>query len=115
MLNKLIDYFAKLFHWLTKRPSLKTVYVEDIPDSCKKGFIYIVGNDNPWYAVVKCPCECGETIRLCLQEEVKPSWKLSYCYDGSVSLQPSIWRTRGCQSHFFITKGSINWCKGQAD
>ncbi len=115
MIDKLIDYFKKLFTGFYKRPSFKTVIVEDIPDSCKKGFIYIVDKNTPWYAVIQCPCGCGETIRLCLQEEVKPSWKLSYCYDGSVSLQPSIWRTKGCKSHFFISRGSINWCKDLID
>ena len=32
--------------------------------------------------------------------------------DGSVSLMPSVWRQKGCRSHFFLRHGRIDWCPG---
>ena len=108
MLKKIYNYLSALFRNNLK---FKTVIVDDIPEKCKKGIIYIVDEDNPWYAVLECPCGCNEIIRLCLQDNVSPSWKLKrHKIDGTVSLKPSVCRTTGCRSHFFISKGKIDWC-----
>lgn len=109
---RVYKYLSALFSSYIKRKKLKTIIVDDIPEKCKKGIIYIVGEDNPWYAVMACPCGCNEIIRLCLQDEVSPSWKLKWHKkDKSVSLTPSVWRINGCRSHFFLRQGLIDWCK----
>ncbi|WP_425373246.1 DUF6527 family protein, partial [Klebsiella pneumoniae] len=33
---------------------------------------------------------------------------------GRPTLYPSIWRTTGCRSHFWVRIGRIHWC-GKAD
>ena len=112
MINKIFDFVSNIFSRITgKKPELKAVQVEDFPETYKRGVIYIIGEDEPWYAAMKCPCGCGEVIRLCLQEEVRPSWKLSHHDNGTISLRPSVWRTSGCRSHFFLRHGNVDWCK----
>lgn len=64
-------------------------------------------------AKLVCPCGCKETITLSLMDNTKNSWRLSF---GGwpikrVSFYPSIWRTKGCRSHFFIKQGRVEWCK----
>lgn len=115
MINKIIYFFLDLFSFKPrKKPEFKYSQVEDFPENYKKGIIYIIDEDNPWYAAMLCPCGCGELIRLCLQEDVSPSWKLKYHDNKTVSLSPSIWRTHGCRSHFFIRHGNVDWCKKYA-
>ena len=109
MLKILISWFLSIFKRSGK--PLKTITVDDIPENYKKGVIYIIGEEAPWYAALMCPCGCDDVIRLCLQDEVSPSWKLIYhSNDGTVSLSPSVWRTKGCKSHFFLKRGYIDWC-----
>lgn len=108
IIKKLFNYLCSLF----SKKRFRTVYVDDMPEDYKKKSIYIVGEDNPWYAIMLCPCGCNEIIRLCLQDEVSPSWKLKFhSRNESVSLYPSVWRTSGCRSHFFFIRGRIEWCK----
>lgn len=110
MLNKFVSYFLSLLPWSTESSVITTVAVDDFPELCLENEVYIVDEDNPWYAVMLCPCGCSEIIRLCLQEGVSPSWRLKFNSSGLVSLSPSIWRTSGCQSHFFLKNGKIEWC-----
>lgn len=109
ILKSVVEWFVSLFH--RDNNSFKVLIVEDIPDRHREGVIYIVGEDSPWYAIMMCPCGCNEIIRLCLQNEVSPSWKLKYHDNGTVSLYPSVWRTNGCKSHFFLRYGRVDWCQ----
>lgn len=109
LLRRVFEWFNNLLPRGNK--PFKVVTIEDIPEMHKKGVIYIVGEDSPWYVTMICPCGCNEVIRLCLLSEVSPSWKLiQHSSDGSVSLQPSVWRTGGCKSHFFFRHCLIEWC-----
>jgi hypothetical protein len=58
-----------------------------------------------------CPCGCGETLHMSLLPDSHPKWKLLRHDDGTVSLHPSVWRTKGCRSHFFLRNGMIVWCE----
>jgi hypothetical protein len=40
-----------------------------------------------------------------------PSWIACGATGDRASLHPSIWRIRGCRSHFFIKDGRIIWAK----
>lgn len=115
MLRKFTSYFLLLLPWLKKSPVIKTVVVDEFPELYLKNVMYLVDEDDPWYAAMLCPCGCGAVIRLCLQEDVSPSWSLKYDNNGLMSLSPSIWRTTGCQSHFFLKKGKIEWCENYSD
>jgi hypothetical protein len=84
----------------------------DFPDKCEKNEIYIIGNVFcPQYAIFACPCGCGETIELNLNHHSSPCWDIKWHINGKVSFYPSIWRITGCQSHFYLIKSKILWCK----
>lgn len=93
------------------RNRLRAAKVEEIPDNLDRRFLYVMGDSNPWSAALLCPCGCGETIQLSLLKTDSPSWTLRLELGGVPTLAPSVWRTKGCRSHFFVRQGSIVWCK----
>lgn len=85
---------------------------EDIPDQPRPRRVYLVGEpDAPWAVAFLCPCDCGELVRLSLLRDDDPSWVASGVAGDKASIHPSIWRIRGCKSHFFITEGAVVWAK----
>lgn len=90
--------------------------VDSIPSNLAEYVVYIEGKPGDEdLAKLVCPCGCNETITLSLMEDTKNSWRLSF--SGwpikRISLSPSIWRTKGCRSHFFIRRGRVEWCRNQ--
>lgn len=61
-------------------------------------------------ACLTCPCGCGAEMALNLQDGREPRWKARFDADGLLTLTPSVLRTAGCRSHFFITNGKVVWC-----
>lgn len=87
------------------------VDVEELPQQLKPRRLYVVGGDGQsWFAAFLCPCGCGAVIHASLIEASRPSWRLTRHFAGAVSLHPSMWRTRGCRSHFWLRCGRIEWC-----
>lgn len=84
--------------------------VEEMVDRPKLFQMYAIGGDSPWLATMLCPCGCGDLIQLSLLERESPSWKLTLDECGFPTLTPSVWRSKGCRSHFFIRDGLILWC-----
>ena len=81
------------------------------PDRLKRGQLVVAHEDGElWVAAMRCPCGCGERIELVLLPTVKPSWKLRWNSPKSPTLFPSIHRTTGCKSHFWLRRGRIQWC-----
>ncbi len=107
------DIVQRLMRWLgtalDSRPALRSARVEDPPEQVATGFVYLVGDGVPWSAMLICPCGCNQTIALSLIPNDRPRWRAREHEDGSVSISPSIWRTKGCKSHFFIKRGKIVW------
>ena len=98
------------------RPGFATRTVDDLPDVLAPERLYLVGDDAcPWSAALLCPCGCEATIQLSLLPGDKPSWRAVRHFSGSVSLRPSVWRTRGCRSHFFLRRGRIVWSRPLSD
>lgn len=64
-----------------------------------------------WCVGMQCPCGCGDTIELLVIQEARPRWDIAIDGKGQPTLTPSIWRTSGCHSHFWIKEGRIIWCK----
>jgi hypothetical protein len=86
--------------------------VEDFPQQFHPDTLYVAGEDPYlWAAAMLCPCGCGDTIQLSLLEDESPCWRLCHEGDGAVSLRPSVWRTKGCRSHFFVRRSRIEWCR----
>jgi hypothetical protein len=88
----------------------KFFFVEDLPDNFKDDEIFIGGKiDSHWVVLMKCPCKCGDKIYLNTLQEEKPFWKLNVNDKNEIALSPSIWRTKNCESHFFIRNGQVEW------
>lgn len=92
------------------RPRWLAEVCEDIPEKPRRGRVYLIGDeDAPWAAGLVCPCGCGALIQLSLVTEDRPSWRAHTSEFGQVTLHPSIWRVRGCKSHFWIRDGRLIW------
>ncbi|MHA6913575.1 DUF6527 family protein [Ralstonia pseudosolanacearum] len=90
-------------------PGYRIVVVEDLPDQISDGLLYAVGESgNYWQAALICPCGCGATIQLPLTQDARPRWLLSGP-QKSPTLAPSVHRTVGCRSHFFLRRGRVEW------
>lgn len=85
---------------------------EDLPESLKADRIYLVGDDGfLWQAAMLCPCGCEKTIQLSLVYHDRPSWRAHVEPNQRVTLAPSVWRTTGCHSHFFVRGGRLIWAR----
>ena len=91
------------------RSRIRAARVEEIPDALDGRFLYVIGDGRPWSAAMLCPCGCGETIHLSLLSDDSPSWTLRMERGGLPTLSPSVWRTKGCRSHFFLRHGNVVW------
>ena len=100
--------------WLSKFNPIEysIKYVSDNPDynKIKKGEMIIVGGKGyvKW-AYFNCPSGCGDIIVLPLTKSKGPNWKLKVNKIGQPTLSPSVWKTDGCKSHFFVRKGKVIW------
>jgi hypothetical protein len=103
----------RVLHLWIYRNHLRSIVVDELPDSLQQRRLYIIGSDAPWAAAFLCPCGCGQVIHLSLLSDDSPSWSVSFNRDGLPTLFPSVWRTKGCRSHFFLKQGSIVWCQSE--
>ncbi|WP_425456068.1 DUF6527 family protein [Cognatilysobacter terrigena] len=81
---------------------------EELPDRLAFRTVYVLGRP-PWRAAFRCPCGCGDSVELSLIGTIRPAWKLHRDTAGRVTLSPSVWRQRGCNSHYFIEHGRVRW------
>lgn len=97
-------------HWFTSNEVLASVQVDDLPDQLAPGKLYLLGEGRfLWAIAMRCPCGCGDIIHMNLLPDARPSWRLIRHFDGTVSLHPSIWRQKGCRSHFFVRRSRVKW------
>lgn len=90
--------------------------VDDFPDIIEPRTIYFAGQNNHlWAAAMRCPCGCGEVIQLNLLKQTRPCWSANRQSNGTINLVPSIWRQKGCRSHFIVRNSKIIWCKDDVD
>lgn len=103
----------RFWRWVKRAPTpLQTVRVEELPEDLDARNIYLVGEGaHLWFAAMLCPCGCGATLHLSFLPDGHPMWELTWYDDGTISLHPSVWRTKGCRSHFFLRKGLVVWCE----
>lgn len=108
--------FRNIYSWgirLFFPDSYFALWFDEIPDKVQRNTVYIEGcSKSPDFAALICPCGCNERISLSLLKCSRSSWSVSIDIFGRVSLNPSIWRTKGCKSHFFLKNGKIVWVKG---
>ena len=104
-----------LHNWLPRTRELTAVWGHEVPDDVRRGTLYIAGeHGHLWCAVMQCPCECGALIWLSLTPDGRPRWKIIRHSSRTVSVMPSIRRTLGCRSHFFVRRGRVVWCVDRA-
>jgi hypothetical protein len=110
---KSLDTFTNwLIRLFGKGPTYAWQRVDDLPDTLERRTVYLVGDGpEPWSAAMVCPCGCGARIALSLVKEDKPSWKARLSPEGKVTLEPSVWRTKGCRSHFVLRNGRVHWAR----
>lgn len=110
---KVSDTLKHILASLSRRP--KPLRVRVIP-SMKKlpsslgNDLFIVGAKSGYkWAILSCPCGCGERIDICLMPSSNPRWELSL-RKKRASLTPSIWvPAERCGSHFWIRDNRIVW------
>lgn len=111
-----MDVFARLREFYASiataiRP-LTAKAVDDVPDQLDPQYVYLVGDDGaPWSVAMLCPCKCGAVIQLSLLERDRPRWRVDVLENDTVSLYPSVWRTKDCYSHFVLRRGRIYWAQ----
>ena len=84
-------------------------YVEGFPYHFKELTIYI-DHDELGYnsAMCNCPCGCGDLIELNLIPPIRPLWHISEIKKRA-TVAPSVNKTGGCNSHFYIRDGVVIW------
>jgi Family of unknown function (DUF6527) len=107
------NLWNRFWRWVRRAPvPLRTVFVEELPDDLESKSVYLVGEGSYlWFAAMLCPCGCGETLHMSLLPGGHPRWEVIRHDDGTVSVDPSVRRNKGCRSHFFLKKGIIVWCE----
>lgn len=115
-MRQLLHLFHQLSAWLHHRlaPPYRTRFIEeDLPQWLDRKTIYIVREDGfLWHASMLCPCGCGELLHMNLIPSDRPCWQLTKHQNRTVTLYPSIWRKKGCYSHFWFRHGRVLWCRG---
>lgn len=109
-------FFRWLLSLFVRKPRIRddrfrAILVDDVPEVLQESILYVVGELDPWAVAMLCPCGCGSIIHLSLLRSERPNWSLDFSPDGVPSLYPSVWRTTGCKSHFFLKQGVVVWCK----
>jgi hypothetical protein len=101
----------RLLEWLgIRKKGFRVLRVAEVPDKPRPFELYAIGDPYIWQAALLCPCGCGHLIQLSLLKSDSPRWDLGVARDGKATLSPSVWRTLGCQAHFFVRGGKIIWC-----
>ena len=108
-----MKWWQPIYRWYY-RWRYRTVACEfdtDLPGTPRPGRCYVaMDQDFPWAVSLQCPCGCGEPITLNLVGS-HPVWKLTKTTENLITLYPSVWRTRGCESHFWVKQGRIVWAR----
>lgn len=106
-----LERFQQWFRLVTDtRPPLTVQRVEDPPDTVLSNYVYLIGEyRQPWSAMFLCPCGCKDVVALSLIRNDRPRWRAREHSNGTVTISPSVWRTKGCRSHFFVQRGKVIW------
>lgn len=77
----------------------------------KSDRLIIVRGDGDKWALMRCPCGCGERLQLSLAQERRPRWSVKIDRLGRPTIAPSIRMRDGCRAHFHLRNGRLEWCK----
>ncbi|MGY2932703.1 hypothetical protein ACVWZ6_002305 [Bradyrhizobium sp. GM6.1] len=104
-------YLWSLRPWSRRRHEIATIVQvrsrSELPERLGLA-LYIVGDPAKW-AILQCPCGCGDTIDVNLMRSRNPVWQFSVV-NGKPSFHPSLWEpAERCGAHFWIRDGKIIW------
>ena len=80
-------------------------------ENLKSDQLIVVRGETDKWALMRCPCGCGERLQLSLTRERRPRSSVEVDQLGRPTLAPSIRMRDGCRAHFHIRKGRIDWCR----
>lgn len=72
--------------------------------------IIVSGKADKW-ALMRCPCGCGDRLQLSLAREHRPRWSVEVDRLGRPTVAPSIRMRDGCRAHFHLRRGRVEWCR----
>jgi len=116
-MKRLFWLLSQLRAWLNKRfvRSYRTRIIDrDLPTWLQRRTVYLIQEDGfSEHVSMLCPCGCGQILHMNLIPDERPCWQATEHLDGTLSLHPSIWRKKGCKSHFWFRRGRVHWCETQ--
>lgn len=87
-------------------------YIDE--ETLSPGVMLLLGEDRdkPHSLIFLCPCGCGDEVHIPTKAMAGTdrSWSLVIDESSRPTLSPSLQRTVGCRSHFFVTSGKVRWC-----
>jgi hypothetical protein len=96
---------------IAPRRGLQIVRGDSLPVHLpRRDLVLARDGDEDWCVGMRCPCGCGHVIELLIIREAKPRWDIQIDRKGFPSLSPSVWRQKGCRSHFWVKGGRVHWC-----
>ena len=110
-MKKWIRHLLEKLTWMPPTQIVANVS-PDYPETSAlpPGLLLVVGG--PGYqkwAYLTCPCGCRQPIMLSLSATRHPNWKVRIDWFNRPTIEPSIWQTDGCCSHFWVKRGRIDW------
>ncbi len=81
------------------------------PEEVPKGLLVVViGSESFKWACMRCPGSCGHRLQLSLSNARRPKWRVATDWLNRPSLDPSVRVSAACCGHFWLKKGTIEWC-----
>ena len=111
MIKKIISLIKKILGLKQKKTYFSVIEIEDMQNiKLKPHYLYVErrGGKDRWLHLL-CPSGCGQTLSVNLMQSINPFWTLLQNSDKTVTLSPSIDKTDGCRSHFFIRNSQVQW------
>jgi len=109
--TRIASWWRNTWARIEPRRRLRIVEGDSLPARVPRRAVVLARDDGEdWCVGLRCPCGCGDVIELLVVPEAKPRWDLAIDAKGRPSLSPSVWRQKGCRSHFWLRRGRIHWC-----
>jgi len=90
----------------------KVIVIKQQPDKLVpyETLIVIIGGDEPKWLLLRCPCGCGEELRIPLMKNHTPHWDIFEETKNTITVFPSInIKHPGCGAHFWIRNNKVEW------
>ena len=112
VIRKMWSTFVSWLHRIFAREvkPYQIMVAQELPDVLLPKILYLLSEAEPWQGAMLCPCGCKVLIQLSLLHQDSPHWRFIREFNGTPTITPSIRRTTGCCSHFFLRYGMIIWC-----